>query len=163
MNQTIDINTFLTSILMPIVKGLVEQHLPKPHAASEDLRDLETTVLLRLNETLDHKIHNAVSDNIDQAVEHALVTKTRGAIALAVEQYFEQRFEDRVRELITELAGNHLDNYFEVWFRDQVDERIDNGLNHEISKAIEKNMGSEEFDEAVVRALEDTSFTLTKG
>lgn len=161
MTQAIDLNQILFAALTPIVESVARKVLAE--RPDPDTSILERRVLNLLSESLDHKIHNAISDNIDQAVENALVTKTRGAIALAVEQYFEQRFEDRVRELITELAGHHLDNYFEVWFRDQVDERIDNGLNHEICRAIEKNMGSEEFDEAVVRVLEDTSFTLVKG
>lgn len=150
MNQTIDINTILTSILTPVVKALVEQHLPKPSADSEDLRDLETTLFLRLNGTLDHKIHNALHDSIQERVQ------------TAVDTYFEEAFMDRARQVLSDMAGGRITEYLEEWVNDKVSQRLDDDIDERIGTMVDRKIANCDLEDTVLEVIEKTTFTLAR-
>jgi len=150
MNQTIDINTILTSTLTPVVKDLVEQHLPKPSADSEDLRDLETTLFLRLNETLDHKIHNALHDSIQEQVK------------TAVDLHFEDAFQERARQVLSDMAGGRITEYLEEWVNDKVSQRLDDDIDERIGTMVDRKIANCDLEDTVLEVIEKTTFTLAR-
>lgn len=154
MNQTIDLNSIITAALAPIVRDLVQSSLgqltPPPSHATEDIEDIETSVMMRVNETLDHKIHNALHDSIQEQVK------------AAVEMYFEETFHDRGREIFSAVVGGKLEEYLEEWVSDKVNQRIDDEVEGEFTRLLDRKIAEAGFEDIVLEVIEKTSFQLSR-